>query len=262
MGIIVPSYLLKLDRARAHLSELEDELRKYTESTPYLVRESNESGHVVRRIVFTSQPDLRAGPIAGDVVYNVRSALDHLAAELNPPSVRRDVMFPIFWEGVWADSGADESAQLARDRSRWATSTRHMQPEAVEILMALQPPMESDTPGDSVNNLVALNRLSNQDRHSRLPLVSVGLRIARCTYRDVVGGDQRTLIDTRDFVLDDGGKLNVPEHALDVGVEGVPEVSIRVGEPSLDVAVPGFFDRLLHYVSTGIIDPLTPFLHV
>ena len=120
------SYDLKVDRAEKHLIELEFEIRRYTRRHPYLVRPGMEGKREVYRFEFTRQPDDELAVIAGDFIYDIHSALNHLAAALVPSKNRTKTGFPIFWQGVWEDPVAGENEQRAKDRGRWASYTREM----------------------------------------------------------------------------------------------------------------------------------------
>jgi hypothetical protein len=93
----------KLDRAEEHLTELDTELGRYMDSEPYtLVRYQKPQGRRIS-VAWTviEQPPIRLAVIAGDVLFNVMSSLDHLAWELvkaagNTPSVEHPrTYFPI-----------------------------------------------------------------------------------------------------------------------------------------------------------------------
>jgi hypothetical protein len=68
------------------------------------------------------RPDHRLPLIAGDVVYNLRAGLDHLACALVSVSDRSHVMFPILIESVWDIPVQDaENQQGTKNRQRRET---------------------------------------------------------------------------------------------------------------------------------------------
>ena len=93
-------------------------------------------------------------------------------------------MFPIFWQGVWEPPVPGDDEERTKARQRWRTYTREMRPEAIAHLKWLQPP---DTGGsnDRLDVLTVINRLSNTDRHSKLPVISTGLK--HCQVRGATG---------------------------------------------------------------------------
>jgi hypothetical protein len=53
----------------------------------------------------------------GDFFHNLRSAMDHIVAATVPPSRRRDAMFPIYYEDIWAKN-ADGSWVFPDNKAR------------------------------------------------------------------------------------------------------------------------------------------------
>ena len=87
------SFLLKLDRACEHLQLLDNQTRTWIEGEPYgVIDESNPEplphplgrGYQSRRFRVNRVSPIPPcwGPIIGDCVFNLRSALDHLALAL------------------------------------------------------------------------------------------------------------------------------------------------------------------------------------
>ncbi len=141
MGDLVPSYLRKISRAETHLQDLKAIIADYIEGRPHVLTKDAGDPSGPYRIRTTSGVPPEVSLISGDFIYNVRSALDHLAAALNPPNRKRSVYFPIFWKGVWEPHLESEDHAKANDRNKWISSTRKMAPEAIEILKRLQPTM-------------------------------------------------------------------------------------------------------------------------
>jgi hypothetical protein len=93
---------MKLERAKQRMQELEEALKSFYETKPH--RFSGKPDLQARRVVYTMDfvadvPD--AIPlIAGDMIQNLRSALDHLAYQLflrgtRPAGAEKDIYFPI-----------------------------------------------------------------------------------------------------------------------------------------------------------------------
>lgn len=94
--------MLKIARARHHILELEQKIEAYRQTQPYSLSpaEFKPGDAVAIRLPEKIPPDLSV--IAGDVLHNLRSALDHLAYQLavqNGAENISDVYFP-FWRDV------------------------------------------------------------------------------------------------------------------------------------------------------------------
>jgi hypothetical protein len=253
------SFDLKMDRAEQHLRDLEAGLTAYSNRHPYEVRRRREGKRNVYRFHITEQPDPMLGLVAADFVYNVRSGLDHLAAALVPSKDRRSVMFPIFFEGVWGPAKDGDNEQRLKDRERWQTVTRRMHPDAVAILKGLQPEDLRRHPAESLPGIIALNRLSNTDRHTKLPVTATGLRDPRGTAVGPAGTAVAERFSDREG-LQDGAELQVPKDTVKVEVQGTAVVLVRVAEPDGYVLIPDAFKGLLGD-TRRVIDALRPFLH-
>ena len=129
-------YLLKLDRALVHLEAIHSAIQGWLESDGVRVvaEDDPNTGEYVLRAEVSVQPGKEIGVLIGDCAHNMRTALSHLAYELNsftgPPSIdtAKRSEFPImsdpmkYWakdgkgrptsdSGVWKLGGADPNAQ-------------------------------------------------------------------------------------------------------------------------------------------------------
>lgn len=113
----------KLARAQQHLDTLDEQIGAFMERGPYLVsyeRKPDGSEHIWR-IHVEEQPPLALGPIIGDFLNNMRSALDHLIWQLailagkERPS--RQTAFPICdTEGTFRSKGnRNKVADLSKE---------------------------------------------------------------------------------------------------------------------------------------------------
>src|SRR5258708_17419856 len=81
--------LSKLDRAKTHVYDIERQLAEFCSPEPYTVRlqEDFQDGQKVLRLIAVQNsdrliPDVSLVLLAGDAIYQMRSALDHLIHQL------------------------------------------------------------------------------------------------------------------------------------------------------------------------------------
>jgi hypothetical protein len=268
VSAVVPSYLAKISRAEKHLVELHEAIDEYAASRPYAVRKwvEGKKKKPVWRLAFTQTPANTDIPIiAADVIYNLRSALDHLMSCLVANKDRSSVIFPIMFAGVWKPHTAGDDAQRAKLRARWNSDTKSVKPEALAILKALQPPNDTGD-GTEANRLRALNSFSNRDRHERLPIIATGLDQPILTGTRGNGREYRGLPEPNqpsDFAHDDA-RLKVPPDSMKVEIEGTPLVVIQVGKDERGrlryLRLPQLFDETIPWLKLRVTDALIPYV--
>lgn len=268
---IEPSFVAKVRRAKKHLVDLEAEVARYTSLKPYAVGETVEGKkkRKVRRLVVTADPANTDIPIiAADAIYNLRSSLDHLMAMLVAPKDRSSAMFPVFWKGVWEDPVPGENKQRAKDRSRWTSDVKTVREDAVAILKTLQPDDSGGNP-DQAHWLRTINRLSNTDRHQKLPVVATGLFDAMAEWRlpdgRIESARLRGVPDTPlGFLQNDAEIKGVPYNAMNVQVEGTPLIAVRVqhepGQVDGYVSIPDRLAFAARLIEEYLIPRLIPYV--
>lgn len=154
----------KLERAASHLEALQDEIRAFFARDPYMVRSDLDCEAGKYRLYFEirEQPPLMWSVILGDLVHNLRSALDHLAWQLvifsgNKPG--RGTQFPIFTSEPTTEKAC----------ARWKGMVAGMSDPILDTIRHVQP---YTTPHGTETGLAILNLLSNRDKH-RLPVPRV-----------------------------------------------------------------------------------------
>lgn len=144
----------KLDRAHEHLTALHAETGAFVESEAHAFRgqvQKEESRYVVR-LEMREAPPIRLSILVGDLVHNLRSALDHLITQLvvlNGEKPTNRNAFPILME---PNPGA-LSQQL-----------NGVDPEIVSWIETIQPYNGGQEQKDRAP-LPNLRRLSNEDKH-------------------------------------------------------------------------------------------------
>jgi hypothetical protein len=259
---LIPSFILKGERAEKHLRDLKAEIAKWSDTHPYEVRATHYGKRDVYHLRFTAAPPPEIGMIAADFVYNIRSGLDHLQGALVPSRRRDKVYFPIYFYGVWEDAVPGEDAERTKDRGRWKSDTEKVRPEAVAILKALQP-LEA---AGQLNTFRVINILSNRDRHREMPVVFSGLTGARLLCRDAHGERVIGPADTGNPILDrmvakDGAELGYPEGAMDMNIVGAPVVAIEISSDQENVVIPEAFDLALSAYRERAVGALAPYVH-
>jgi hypothetical protein len=142
---------VKIERAKKHLRNLETELADFGKKEFYAVitDPNSQSRHLGKHRIFTF--DTLAA--AGDVVHNLRSALDHLASQL-----------------VWVGSGKEPTRRIefpiAKDAATYegdkARKVEGMTPEAIKAIDALKPYKGGN------DALWRIHELDNIDKHRTL----------------------------------------------------------------------------------------------
>ena len=206
------SFLFKLDRAREHIESLEAESGKWISSNPFFVVDEADPAprsyalgddyqrRRFRVTRFEPIPD-RLSVIIGDCLFNLRSALDHLAmalGEAHTPRMSDDQIrgseFPIFHK---------QAMNAKTEREKLGA----IAPAAADLIKSLQPlHRRKDYELDPLWQLHELNRI---DKHRSLTICAaiafiqggygVGLRnpfnIAKEEFGYVLGGNIREVVN-------------------------------------------------------------------
>jgi hypothetical protein len=161
---------LKLDRAEYHLDALSDEMREFIE------RQADDQTFITRHNVLDdSWPAIfQAKPLPdnwgvklGDAVHNMRSALDHLVAQLvllANATVHERHQFPIF------DDPNDWQRRVVQPpQSRRRGLLDFIDPQHIAVIESLQPYQ----PSTGLPTLAMIRDFSNADKHK---LIHAALR--------------------------------------------------------------------------------------
>lgn len=156
----------KLRRADVHLADLGMAIRAFLSADNYRFvgdqaadPETGYEHRIIHLEVDEFPPDDVWGPMIGDVVHNLRSALDHLAWETARPDSRRrsprGIEFPIFF------NHPDDDPEVRRGIHR---KLSHIRPEFHAVIKRAQPYETRDLH----HPLWLLNQLWNVDKHRTL----------------------------------------------------------------------------------------------
>lgn len=240
-----PSWRLKLSRAEKHLGELNGLLAPLRESHDYVVRESVEEDHAGKRIwVYRAFSDLEIEEtvpvVLGDLLFNVRSALDHMAVAAVPNRRKAKASFPIFTIDPEQDHPGDEKGDAAR-REAWENATKEMVPAALQVVRASQP--SNNDPGSNYSYLglrpedhvlALLSAFQNADKHRRLVTAVSGLLIESVQARHDNGllawtatGDRNA--QSENNVTENGAVIYAGPTQMEVSAVGSCRIVVRSG---------------------------------
>lgn len=165
------SFALKVWRAREHLNAFEVEARQWIETEPYTIvdepdpeppLESLPDGFQARRfrLVRIKPAPLRLSILIGDCLFNLRSALDHLALALARAHT----------PGITANRISKSAFPIFADSARYAQKREEMigclAPAAQDAIEKLQPYRAGDDPW--IHPLWRIHNLNNIDKHRSL----------------------------------------------------------------------------------------------
>jgi hypothetical protein len=264
MTAFLPSYIAKSSRAEKHLIDLEAEIERYASRKPYNVADSIEGKHQkkVRRLHMTQDvADTDIPILTADAIYNMRSSLDHLMSALVTKNDRNSAIFPLYFQGVWDAIVPGEKPQRVKSRISWASHIKTLPDEAIAFLKTLQPP---DDAGDEVqlHRLAVIGRLSNRDRHEKLPVIASGLHTVAIGW-EMPDGTSRYGIGRPKpggFFEDDAMLSKVPEDAMNVKIEGTPTIVIRTHEGGTGIKIPEELWGCLRMIRECVIPKLSPYV--
>jgi hypothetical protein len=240
------SHFWKLRRAHQHLTELDALLSRYSERNPYeVVRDDSASrpGLIMWRAHVAEQPGPEVSVVVGDVVHNLRSALDHVAVAVAPRNRRRSAGFPILHENIWAqdETGAFVNGDDEKRRS-YQSKLKGMPPAAVAAIERSQP---YNNPDPKHNLLYLLSILENADKHVELTPITTGL-----TDYDIIlfpQGDrsQGYISERQPGPIKNGAEIPLNTHATktpwgDLPIDDEKVLLSLVGSVQVDIRLSGF----------------------
>jgi len=258
------SYWLKLDRAEVHLNDLKARVAPYSKVHPCLVTSSiktDKKGTEWEYRAFADSPDDPWFPIiVGEFLFNVRSALDHVAVAGVPAKQKRSAYFPIVQDDLWeVDELSDQLVTKHADaRSGWERAVKGMTPAAIAFIKQQQPyhfKAEGKNPRDHV--LAILSGLQNADKHRYLVVVADTLKdgVVRVPQP---GGEIRSdsLILGPAHALKSGAIIHRSPQEADVEVEASLKVAVGGGPAGPYRDFPEAFDRIL-FAAASIVGKLS-----
>jgi hypothetical protein len=156
---------LKVWRAHRHTTELKSALKTSLDPERYAITSKSESdtGTYVYSVKQVPPIDVEWAPLVGEILFDLRSALDHLAWQLvllDGKTPGEQTQFPIY------DSPRDKQGKLRAINLRPAVKD----PKIIAALEKVQP-YEAAPNEPSMHGLQRLHLMNNWDKHRLLLLV-------------------------------------------------------------------------------------------
>jgi hypothetical protein len=256
----------KLDRAAHHLAEFEAEFERCrVERNAYEIQTEVHAftgGDMIQAQAFIAdiyRDDIAA--IVGDIVFNTRSALDHICVAL---SGIEEAMYPIFEQDISVPdpdpSGKDRSVQR---RKRLRDNTKNM-PAGAATFISDHQPYRLNPQFPFMHQLAVLNRLSNADKHRQLLVLSNWIYDVEvsCTF-DGIEVPNAFVPPKRGLSGAVVGIFPIPPagSVMRVDANGGTELALQdVGAPMRHFGLPDSLVNLVHYVRHEMIEPLDAFV--
>lgn len=195
---------LKWDRAQAQVNALEAEIREFLQSVdkPYkfTLDRNTETGEdrIVINIVRQSPPMWSVQ--IGEIIHNLRSALDHMVYEIaathGKGKVPTGTEFPIF---------IDEVRFHSTERGGGLYKIRGLPLNAQTSIEEIQPFQRKQAP--TLHQLWALQELSNWDKHRLLHITNVATGARNLSLKPSPGIKIQSIKVRADGEIEDGAEL-------------------------------------------------------
>jgi hypothetical protein len=248
----------KVKRANHHIKDLEGLIRDFLDSKPYevFIEEDVQAGRKRHRLRIRREPPPSWGPVIGEVLFNLRSALDHLACQLvilGGGPCTHETEFPV-----------------AKNRQAFESrlgSVKGAGKDAIKILRACKP-------YSGGNDLLwSLHQLNRVEKH-RFPLVAFAsyrnliFNLKMTLPKDFPGGERIVAFPPLALIPADRGEPLVDGAELynepivrdpDMGDNPQATIEIAFGEPGIPQGEP-LLDALHQIVGAveGVVNSFEP----
>jgi hypothetical protein len=152
--------LAKVERSKKHIVELQAEVAGFLATNPYVIgtKRNPETRQLIYYVTGVRETPVSLALIAGDVLQNLRSALDHLAHQLIAIGTGHPGPFPYAYFPISNDVAAYEAKKGGQIKG--------MRPDAVTAIDAVKPYAGGN------DTLWRLHKLNQIDKHR--VLITVG----------------------------------------------------------------------------------------
>jgi len=240
---------LKVTRAVEHLLQLNQECDRFTQGETYTPSIDDACLDVTRIYVLAHHPPPeRISVVVGDVVHNLRSALDHAVWHLGHPPDPKSC-FPIF-----------ETEEAFERRS--LRVLRGVADRTIEAIRDHQPFLLQESPRR--HPLWLLHLLSNIDKHRKLGAVASYSVAPGAALRERTGELVTLPISISRGLLHDGDEIarfpvsraETARRELDLEIQGATMVSLSEAKEWASRPLPGALKEVLLYVRDRVIPDL------
>lgn len=246
----------KLARAKKHLAAFYSEADAFLEQArPTFIRKTDvaRTTHWLVFYVEDPYPPLELSAIIGDVLFNLRSALDNLVCGLvrkqNPRSSCSSRQFPI----------CDESDKFLQQRDM----LKGVPDEAVYVIRELQPYHRPASTRDD-DPLLILNRLSNRDKHRQIHFTVCYHRNLEVVIPTRSGRDLKVALP-KDFHAGDVDTIRLPgdpsliDDNVRISVTGRSRINLRLSDSWAQRPADEILTACSRYVEDRVVTRLKPF---
>lgn len=263
-----PTWTLRLQRAKVHFDVLNEALDGFVESGAYTIdAERDHNDRLTLRASNVKEVPIEVGPIVGDCLHKLRSALDHLAFALAvahsgsplPDRIERASAFPIFDR---SDDFSERDKRGNPTRSSGLWKIQGMSDDVQREIEALQP-FAQVVPPDKFHYLSLLRDLSDADKH-REPQLAVPV-LARGSLE--IGGEGLRVDDVAINYgpLEDGrvlatAELSGSKNPAQINGQFMIGVSFAEGFPGRGMDVRLTIERIAQVIQHQIVPALTPYV--
>jgi hypothetical protein len=253
MAPFEPSWRLKLKRADHHLVALES----LVGDGGFRAHEAQTPDGSWTYTIWADDVDPMVPLVLGDLLFNVRSALDHLAVALSPRGRQGKAQFPIF------DLDPETDPNLA---SQWERQTRGIAEPVMEVMRRVQP-FATESPRHHLHSLGLLHNWQNADKHRSLLVTAAAMKITKMTAHVVGSGepaevgafpdDPQVLGKSGGVVISGPDRIEITEI---VGTRSVVAYDVLSPQTSEDPVynVISTCDLLIESVVSTVLAPLEP----
>jgi hypothetical protein len=258
------SWDLKVQRAGQHLDEVREAVGAYASRNPYRAvraRQPRGQRHIwLYRLEMTEEPDPMIPVIIGECLYDLRSALDHLAVAMAPRKRKANAAFPVETTDPWERNEAGDFVYGDERRQSFTSKVKDMPPEAVKMIIKAQP-YQCENSG--METLSLISRLENADKHRSLIAVGHGVMNAR----SVVTAAEETIKQETAGFRENGAEIakfgfrdRVPDESeVTVEVSGTAAIAMKVAGTDGYFAMPESLEILVGWMRDSAIPEFAPF---
>lgn len=208
---------------------------------------------------YTGHSDMivpRMLPLAiGDFLFDLMSALDHIATVNATGVVNPQSYFKIFTKDVRV-ANSQESQAHPRWHSGWKKFESQITPKVFAVIEAMQPfeTVSKQSPDPNDSTVAILNSLHNSDKHKTLNIVNAGIDNLTCWFIQPNGvtvpilGNRPKLDD----VMQDGAQFFTSQTEVEVELYGTIKVAVRGEDNPAYRLLPDTLDEILEDVRIAL----------